>query len=141
MILTLCITSVTAFLCAAVRWYLDRPERKEASLLSGWISLTALRNHRGAFDLPIHRSVLLGSSVLALGTAWVHRYLSPLGAGLVLGGGISNLWERLHVHSVYDYLRFPKSPGKLKRYVYNLADFAIFFGLLAMVLRIGKKKR
>ena len=36
---------------------------------------------------------------------------------------------------VLDYLRFPKAPGPLKKYTYNLADLAIFLGAVLMVLR------
>ena len=56
----------------------------------------------------------------------------------MLGGGLSNLMERLLHGKVYDYLQFPKAPGRLKRYVYNLADFAILLGGIGLLLR--KKK-
>ena len=58
--------------------------------------------------------------------------------GLVLGGGLSNLLERLLHGKVYDYIQFPKAPGKLKRHVYNLADFAILLGGISLLFR--KKK-
>ena len=58
-----------------------------------------------------------------------------VGAGLLLGGGLSNLWERLRHGRVLDYLRVPKAPGMLKRYTYNLADLAIFLGAALLVLR------
>ncbi|WP_300638328.1 signal peptidase II, partial [uncultured Oscillibacter sp.] len=59
--------------------------------------------------------------------------------GLVAGGGLSNLWERLRRGRVYDYLRFPKAPGPLGRYVYNLADLAIFLGAAGLLL--GRRRR
>ena len=62
-----------------------------------------------------------------------------VGVGLILGGGVSNLTERLKTGKVYDYVQFPKAPGRLKQYVYNLADFAIFLGGMLLVLR--RKKR
>ena len=66
--------------------------------------------------------------------------LTALGAGLILGGGLSNLWERLRHGRVYDYVRFPKAPGKLKQYVFNLADFAIFLGAALVLLGHGRKR-
>ena len=57
---------------------------------------------------------------------------------LVLGGGLSNLLERLRHGKVYDYLAFPKAPKPVNRYVYNLADIAILIGGL---LWSGGKKR
>ena len=55
---------------------------------------------------------------------------------MALGGGLSNLWERLKNRRVYDYVQFPKLP-KLGRDVWNLADFAILLGgvLLALLDR------
>ena len=79
----------------------------------------------------------------ALGTAlhfvydWSGR--APAAAGLVLGGGLSNLWERLRYGRVYDYLRFPRVPGPLGRYVYNLADLALFLGAAGLLL--GRRRR
>ena len=58
-----------------------------------------------------------------------------LGAGLLLGGGLSNLWERVRHGRVLDYLRFPRAPGPLKKYTYNLADLAILLGAVLLVLR------
>ena len=140
MILTLSIAAAILSLCAALRWSLDRPERKKRLYLGGRVQLTALWNDRAAFSLPIRRKLLMGTSVLALLAALFHHRASPAGAGLVLGGGLSNLLERLRGGRVYDYVRLPKAPWKLKKYVYNLADFALFFGLLAMVLRLGHRK-
>ena len=42
--------------------------------------------------------------------------------------------ERLRRGMVCDYLRVQKGPGPLGRYVYNLADLAIFTGALGLVL-------
>ena len=53
--------------------------------------------------------------------------------------GLSNLWERLRRGRVYDYLRFPRAPGFLGRYVYNLADLAIFLGAAGLLL--GRRRR
>ena len=62
-----------------------------------------------------------------------------MGVGLILGGGISNLLERLRQGKVYDYIQFPKAPGRIKQYIFNLADFAILLGGLCLSAR--KKKR
>ena len=52
-----------------------------------------------------------------------------LGTGLLLGGGLSNLYERVRRGRVLDYLRFPRAPGVLKKYTYNLADLSSSWGL------------
>lgn len=127
--------------CTVARWYLERPGRRTETTAWGHVELTALWNHGGAFDLPAGQKTLASLSALALGTLWTQRRRSRLGTGLVLGGGLSNLWERVRHGRVYDYVRFPKAPGALKRYVFNLADFAIFAGAIALLLGSGKRRK
>ena len=122
--LTLLIAGVTLGTCGVLRACL----RDRAASGGERVRFQPLWNRRGAFDLP----------ALVLAAVWLCRRQSPVGAGLLLGGGLSNLWERLRQGAVFDYLRFPKAPGPLKRYVYNLADFAVFAGALALLL--GKRR-
>ena len=83
---------------------------------------------------PVAGRTLAVPSLLALGLVWCCRHNAPVSAGLVMGGGGSNLLERLRRGMVCDYLRVQKGPGFLGRYVYNLADLAIFTGALGLVL-------
>ena len=62
-----------------------------------------------------------------------------VGGGLALGGGAANLYERLRHKRVLDYLRFPRLPGRGKALVFNAADFAIFAGLLLLLLGGGRR--
>lgn len=132
--ITLLTAALTVTACTLARWYLERPGRRERSALGGRIKLTALWNRGAAFGLPLGREALMVLSALVLGVTVLFRRRSPFGAGLVLGGGLSNLWERLRYGKVLDYLRFPAAPGKLKKYVYNLADLALFLGALWLAL-------
>ena len=132
--ITLLTAALTLTACTLARWYLERPGRRERSALGGRIKLTALWNRGAAFGLPLGREALMVLSALVLGVTVLLRRRSPFGAGLVLGGGLSNLWERLRYGKVLDYLRFPAAPGKLKKYVYNLADLALFLGALWLAL-------
>lgn len=125
--------------CVSARWYLDRSSRQDTEYARGRVRLRALWNKGAAFGLPIQKKVLPAASLAALGMLWTQRRRSPVGVGLALGGGVSNLLERLRRGSVYDYLQFPKAPGRLKRYVFNLADFAILLGGVCLALR--RKKR
>lgn len=110
---TLLIAALTLSACTAARWYLERPGRRERSAFGGRVKLTALWNKGAAFGLPLGREVLIVLSTLALAaTALFRPRRNPLGAGLVLGGGISNLWERLRHGKVLDYLRLPRRAGK-----------------------------
>lgn len=103
-----------------LRRFLNREGRKDRTFWGGRIRLTALWNDGAAFSLPLKRTLVSALSILILPLVWVFRRRSPIGAGLALGGGLSNLWERLKNRRVYDYVQFPKLP-KLGRYVWNLA--------------------
>ena len=141
MLISILLAGVVAGGCTAVRWYLDRPDRRDSAYAGGRVHLTALRNHGSAFGvlrLGSRALSALSAAVLAMSLS-ACRY-SRLGCGLLLGGGLSNLWERVRHSSVYDYVHFPKAPGKLRQYVYNLADFAILLGALC-ILRGERKSR
>lgn len=136
--LTAFIAVLTLGSCVAARWYLDRPSRKEKKYAGGRVRLKALWNEGAAFSLPLGRNVVTAASAVLLGVLWARRKEHPVSTGLVLGGGLSNLLERLRQGKVYDYVQFPKAPGRWSRYVYNLADFAIILGGIGFMFR---KKR
>lgn len=128
-----------AALCTLLRQRLDRPGRPARELLGGRVRLTALWNRGGAFGIPLKAGALVAVSVgiLAALVLWAGR---SLWTALVLGGGGANLWERARYGKVYDYLQFPRAPGRLKHYVYNLADLAIFAGALGLVLSAFRRR-
>ena len=133
------ITALTTFAaCQAVRKKLDDPARPDAEYAKGRLRLTALRNEGAAFGLPIPMKTVLSVSAVGLGLLWRRRRKAPVSTGLVLGGGLSNLLERVREGEVYDYVQFPDAPGKLRDYVFNLADFAVFSGAVGLLLR-GKR--
>lgn len=136
--MTLFIAAAIFAACVGLRRYLDRPERTDREFGNGRIRLTALWNEGAAFSLPLKRGWVVLLSILILPFVWLFRRRSPLGAGLALGGGLSNLWERVRYGRVYDYVRFPKLP-RLWRYVWNLADFAIVLGGTLLALPDRKK--
>lgn len=136
--LTLLIAAAVLAACTGLRWFLNREGRKDRTFWGGRIRLTALWNDGAAFSLPLKRTLVSALSILILPLVWVFRRRSPIGAGLALGGGLSNLWERLKNRRVYDYVQFPKLP-KLGRYVWNLADFVILLGGLLLALLDRKR--
>lgn len=126
-------------LCAAARRRLNRTGRQDREYCKGWLRLTALWNRGAAFGLPVPRAVLPAVSAAALGAVWLCRARCPAGAGLILGGGASNLLERLSQGAVYDYAQFPKAPKPLRRFVFNLADLAVLAGSAGLCL-FGKEQ-
>lgn len=125
--------------CRSARWYLDRSSRKDTAYLGGRVRLRTLWNYGAAFGMPIPKNWLLPVSVGALAALLPQKCRHPVSAGLILGGGASNLLERVREGRVYDYIQFPKAPGFCKRYVYNLADFAVFAGCLGLLFSDRKK--
>ena len=133
------LTALTAYAaCTAARSRPERPGPRKTELLGGRVRLHALWNEGAAFGLPLPPEALPLASAAALGLLWGRRKRCPLGTGLMLGGGLSNLRERLTEGRVYDYLHFPRAPRPLNRYVFNLADLCVFAGGALCLLRGGK---
>jgi signal peptidase II len=63
------------------------------------------------------------------------RPLLWLPTGLLLGGAIGNIVDRLHQGWVTDFVSFPHWPA------FNLADVAITFGVIALVLVLERNAR
>lgn len=141
MLTTLLLASAVVALCGTVRRRMAQADRPPRSFWQDRVRLTTVWNHGAAFGLPIPQKALVAGSAAGMLGLLFHRRASRLGAGLVLGGGLSNLAERLARGKVCDYVQFPKAPGRLKRYVYNLADFAVFFGLAALLFHRKKDPR
>ena len=139
MIAVILISAGVFALCAVLRRRLSGSAPR--FLFRDKIQLDPMYNRGAAFGLKLKGPVLNVLSAAALGmlAASARGLLARLGAGLALGGGLSNLYERLRGRGVLDYLRFPRLPGRVKRLVFNAADLAIFAGLLLMLLDGGKK--
>lgn len=60
--------------------------------------------------------------------------LTRTGYALLLGGGISNLSDRLRQGFVTDYFSFNVKCKKLSRLVFNLADICVLVGGILVVL-------
>lgn len=64
---------------------------------------------------------------------------AKLGTGLLLAGGLNNLYDRYRRGYVVDYLRFLTPQKWLRRLVFNLSDFFIFFGTILLGITSRKK--
>ena len=138
MIVTAIAAGAALSLCALVRRGLEAG-KGPASLLGGRVLVRRLYNRGSGFGLvPLDARQVAPLSLAAL-WALLRWGGSRLGTGLLLGGGLSNLYERVRRGRVLDYLRFPRAPGVLKKYTYNLADLFILLGAVLLLLR-GRKK-
>ena len=109
-------------------------------IVNNWLHLTHIRNHGGVFGIFQGHSVLFSifSSILL---AFLVMYLLKSSHvktyefacfGFILGGGISNIMDRLFYGSVIDYFDIRGIPHW--HYIFNLADVMIHIGLWSMVL-------
>jgi signal peptidase II len=108
------------------------------------VKLVSVRNHGVAFGfLSGGGGVVLIVTFNALGALLVYFLLRPerrllwLPTGLLIGGAIGNLIDRIAHGSVTDFIKLPLWPA------FNLADAAITFGVLALlwVLEGGSREQ
>ncbi|GAB6181088.1 signal peptidase II [Desulfotomaculum defluvii] len=105
-------------------------------LLTGIFHLTYIQNPGAAFGLLAGRTwFFVGVTLLVLGAmAFSYRWIQQSGAlyqwalGLVAGGAIGNLIDRVRYTKVIDFLDFRVWP------VFNLADTAICIGVGLILL-------
>lgn len=124
-------------------------EAQEASLfprkLKGWGGkITLHKNHNPGFSFGFLKEkpalVKLIPFMVTSAFAGIFMWLLPqkgqksekFALAVLLGGAMSNLYDRFIRHYVVDY--FSIDVGKLKKVVFNLGDWFIFLGTGWMVL-------
>ena len=64
-----------------------------------------------------------------------------VGSAMVMGGGLSNLFDRVTKGHVVDYIRIPfKKLKPLSKIIFNISDVCILVGSILMLLGKGKRK-
>ena len=115
----------------------DRP----IEVIGDLVRLIIVRNDGGIFGLFGNSATILGiasTAVIALIVAYQWRegvagpWLLTLGLGLLLGGAVGNLIDRLRFGYVVDFVDM--GIGNLRFYTYNVADAAISTALLILIL-------
>jgi signal peptidase II len=120
----------------------DIAEGEERKLLPG-VELVNTRNHGVAFGfLPgshIAITILIGVALLALLVYFAlhtRERLIWLPTGMLIGGAIGNVVDRLREGSVTDFIKLP-----LGWPPFNLADMSITFGVLILFLVIDHARQ
>jgi len=121
------------------------------NVIPGFFNLVHIQNRGMVFGLmsdspgPWRTVLLIGVAgvvlVLVAIMIWTmpkhlarHQRLTPLCLGLILGGAIGNLYDRIIRRSVTDFLDF--YIGDYHWYVFNIADSAITVGAILMALEL-----
>lgn len=66
------------------------------------------------------------------------RRMLKTGLALIIGGAFSNTYDRLLNGYVIDYITFPKGPKFIRKFIWNIADFALIVG--AMMVSFDQMK-
>ncbi|HET8537372.1 MAG TPA: signal peptidase II [Solirubrobacteraceae bacterium] len=98
------------------------------------VDLVHVRNHGVAFGAFAGGgtivAVIIGVALVAL-VVWFMRHsarpLAWLPTGLLLGGAVGNIFDRIRDGAVTDFVKFPAWPA------FNIADVAITFGVLSLL--------
>ena len=111
------------------------------SLLGTPIALTFTRNVGSAFGLPLPaRLLLVAGAVVCLAILWYvtlgrgGRPQHALPLGLVFGGSVGNLVDRIRIGGVIDFIDLRVWP------VFNVADIAITVGVALLAIRALKRR-
>lgn len=140
------------FALAAITFLLDQASKlyllfvyelpiREPVALSPFLNLEVVWNRGISYGLfqqstDLGRWVLIGISILAaIGLSiWIRRTSGKLLAaslGLIVGGAVGNVIDRLAYGAVFDFLHF--HVGTWSWYVFNVADAAIVAGVVGLL--------
>jgi len=121
------------------------------SVVPGFFNLTHLHNRGAAFglfadsDSPAVRALLIAFSLAALALVFYLLWLgvssrwTGWGLGLILGGALGNLLDRVRAGRVVDFLDFHLAGYHWP--AFNLADSAVVIGALLLMVEVLRPHR
>ena len=123
---------------------------REIDVLPPWLNLRMAWNQGVNFglmasDTDITRWILVAVAIAIVAWVWIWICRSDAGrfarvaAGLLIGGALGNVIDRLLYGAVADFLNM-SLPGWQNPYSFNVADIAIFAGAIGLVLVPQKKE-
>ncbi len=108
-------------------------------LIGDWLSLTLIHNTGiafGMFDVGFSHVFTVTSIIISLGAMYFYRYhlpgpnfLSQACLGLIVGGAVGNIIDRVRFGYVIDFVHVHWFPG-----IFNVADSAITIGVAVLAL-------
>ena len=107
-----------------------------------FLKLVHVRNEGVAFGIAAGGRtlviVLISVALLALVLYFARHAATPLiwlPTGLLIGGAVGNIIDRIRDGAVTDFLKIPAWPA------FNIADIAIVFGVIALVYVLEAKEK
>ena len=153
--LTLWLAAVILLVDQALKYWvvhvlrLDRV--REIDVLPPWLNLRMAWNQGVNFglfasDQSVMRWVLVAVAIAISLWIWIWVWrsngglLARISAGLLIGGAIGNMIDRLWYGAVADFLNM-SLPGWQNPYSFNVADISIFAGAIGLILLPQKPKQ
>jgi signal peptidase II len=129
---------------------LDLQTRGRIEVLPPWISFRMAWNEGINFGLlssgsDLGRWLLIALAVAISAWVWVwvrkpgHSVPVRVSGGLLIGGALGNVVDRLHWGAVADFLNM-SAPGFDNPFSFNVADIAIFVGAVGLAVLTGRDK-
>lgn len=121
---------------------LGLPQKGFVAVWDPWLNFTMAWNEGinfGLFDFGAAGRWVLVALALAIVAgllAWVRRtsgWAAAAGVGLIVGGALGNVWDRLAYGAVADFLNM-SCCGLHNPFAFNVADAAIFLGAVLLIL-------
>ncbi|WP_207100101.1 signal peptidase II [Paracoccus shandongensis] len=123
---------------------------REIDVLPPWLNLRMAWNQGVNFglmasDTDVTKWILIAVAVVIVAWVWIWIWRSDAGrfarvaAGLLIGGALGNVIDRLLYGAVADFLNM-SLPGWQNPYSFNVADIAIFAGAIGLVLVPQKRE-
>ncbi|MCR9150066.1 MAG: signal peptidase II [Rhodobacteraceae bacterium] len=129
---------------------LDLKTRLAIDVLPPWFNLRMAWNRGVNFGLLTSGAEAARWGLIAVAlliSAWVWRWIAreepgtaaQISAGLLVGGALGNVVDRVIYGAVADFLNF-SLPVWTNPWAFNIADIAIFLGAVGLVLFTGRQK-
>jgi signal peptidase II len=129
-----------------VHW-MGLAHRQAIDVLPPWLNFRMAWNKGINFGLFSHSADLMRWVLIAVAlaiSAWIWLWVSrephsrrvQISAGLLVGGALGNVVDRLLYSAVADFLNM-SVPGIANPYSFNVADIAVFVGAAGLVLFTG----
>ncbi len=117
-------------------------------IVPGWLRIAPEPNFHGAFGmLGSNTFLLIAMALIVLVIFWLsfreaaeRSALVCVAFGLILGGAVSNIIDRVHYGYVIDFIDFYRFPN-LWRFTFNVADSCITIGVILLLISSVASRR
>jgi len=106
-------------------------------ILGHFLRITLVYNTRGIFGLPLFSNIsyyvlpLIGIAIVIFFAIRSKSYFSLVAYALIMGGALGNLWDRVRMGKVIDFIDM--GVKNFRWYTYNLADFYLVVGIIMIL--------